>query len=50
LAQKLLTQAAAEILQFVRSSNPDSGDEATLSLGEALRQTAEAHRDYNAER
>lgn len=50
LAQKLLTQASAEILQFTRSGNPDSGDEATLSLGEALRAYAEAQTWYESEK
>lgn len=50
LAQKLLTQATAEILQFVRSGNPDLGDEATLSLAIALRKITEAQVSYQQER
>lgn len=38
LAQGLLNQAAAEALDFIQSGNADTGDEATLSLGEALKQ------------
>ncbi|MCC7103021.1 MAG: hypothetical protein IT206_08090 [Fimbriimonadaceae bacterium] len=49
LAQKLLTQASAEIFSFVRSGNPEAGDEATISLGEALRSYAEADQAYNDE-
>ncbi len=48
LAQNLLNQAAAEILQFVRSGNLDTGDEATLSLGEAMKRFNDAHRSYLA--
>lgn len=50
LAQKLLTQAAAEIFSFTKSGNPDSGDEATISLGEALRGYAEAESAFDVEK
>lgn len=50
LAQKLLTQAAAEIFSFSRSGNPETGDEATISLGEALRAYAEAEKAFNEEK
>ncbi len=36
LAQKLLAQCGQEILDFAQSGDEDLGDEATLSLGEAL--------------
>ena len=50
LAQKLLTQASAEILQFARSGNTDLADDATLSLGEALKRWTEAQQAFNSER
>jgi len=38
LAQKLLVQAASETLEFARLADADTGVEATLSLGEAMKQ------------
>ncbi|MBL8059752.1 MAG: hypothetical protein JNK63_03435 [Chthonomonas sp.] len=50
LAQKLLTQAAAEIFSFTRSGNPETGDEATISLGEALRAYTDAEKAFDNEK
>jgi hypothetical protein len=37
LAQRLLQQSSAEVLAFVRGSDPDAGKESAISLGEALK-------------
>jgi len=49
LAHKLLAQATAQILQFARTGDPDSGDEATISLTEALTTLKEANEMYGTE-
>lgn len=49
LAHKLLAQATAQILQFARTGDPEVGDEATISLTEALTTLKEANEMYGSE-
>ncbi len=49
LAHSLLQQAAAEALDFARSGNSDTGEEATLSLGEALKQFPAVQAEFDLE-
>lgn len=50
LAHKLLNQSAQEILSFAKGTDPDSGAEAVLSLGEALKELSHARETYRIER
>jgi Flp pilus assembly protein TadD len=49
VAYKLLVQAAAEVLQYMRTGENDAGDEASISLSEALSRCSDVKRLFEAE-
>lgn len=49
VAYKLLLQASAEVWEFVKSGDNSAGDEASISLSEALGRCAEVKRLYESE-
>ena len=49
LAQKLLVQASGEALAFAKSGEEDTGSDAAISLGDALKQLSEIRKQYESE-
>lgn len=50
LALNLLSQASDEAADFAKTDNKDAGGEATLGLGEAMKQLASSRQQYESER
>lgn len=50
LALNLLSQACDEAADFAKTDNKDAGGEATLGLGEAMKQLASSRQQYESER